>query len=273
VKNIGIHLRIKNSYVDLLKEAENLGLKTCQFFFLNQETNKHVKITDEEREKYLDLRKNFLTIYGHGSYWINLASGNQISSDASKRTLQKELAIAKKLGIEKMILHAGTAKGFEKKENGIESAAKMLTEALEEEKKINFLIENTAHGNKAVCSNLEDFAKLQKLIKKNDRVKFCLDTSHAWAYGYDVSKTEEFIEILDKTMGLKNIKLIHLNDSKKKCGSRIDQHEVPGKGMIGKKALQNLINHPELNKIPIIIEPPLISLEQTKEMLENAQSL
>jgi len=64
-------------------------------------------------------------------------------------------------------------------------------------------------------------------------------------------------------MGLEKIKLIHLHDSAEKKGSKLDKHEIPGKGHIGKKILKSIINHKNLKKIPVILELPAIDKKET----------
>ena len=145
----------------------------------------------------------------------------------------------------------------------------MLNKILKKEDPITLLLENTTHENKTIGSNLNDFKLLKPLLTQPQKIGFCIDTCHAFAYGYDLEKTDSFVETLDQTMGLKNIKLIHLNDSAKPQGSKIDKHAVPGKGLIGKKILQKIINHKKLKHIPIIIEPPVISNQKIQEMLNN----
>jgi deoxyribonuclease IV len=281
----GIHLRLEESYSSTIEQAMKLNIQMCQIFFMPEDLDKHLKVTDEDREKFLSLRKSVPLVYGHGSYWINLSTGDHISNVASKETFKKEIVISRQLNIEHMVLHAGTAKGFTKhlddpacRLEGINQMSKMLNEVIEEDiipakTDFIFLIENTVHGGKAVCSDFSDFQILLGQIKYKKHIGFCLDTSHAWAYGYDLAQTENFLETLDKTVGVDRIKLIHLNDSTKKCGSKIDQHAIPGHGKIGEKALKQLINHNALKHVPIIIEPPILSFKETQDMIEMVREL
>lgn len=267
-RGVGVHLRIEKSYTDMLKQAAEIGTNICQFFFMPQDTNKYLRLTKKDREEFF--AHNHHTIaYAHSSYWINLATGDATSSQISRTMLKKEITIAKKLNINHIVMHAGSAKGHEK-ENGIQAVANILNKVLKNEETVTILIENTAHGGKSVCSDLQDFVALRKLLTTS-QVKFCLDTTHAYAYGYNLDQTNEFATLLDQTMGLENIELIHLNDSAKKCGSKIDQHALPGKGLIGKQALQNIINHPKLAHIPIIIEPPVVPLEELQAVIRDVR--
>lgn len=260
---LGIHLRIDKSYSKVLEQALALGLTSCQFFFVAHTTGKYVTLTNSDQKKFLALKEECTSVVAHSSYWINPATGNTYSAQASKGLLKKEITLAKKLGIPTIVLHAGNAKGFptHKKDpfnhqQGIKAVASLINEVLKKETDITLLIENTAHGNKAICSDLNDFVTLRPMIEKTEQVKFCFDTAHAFSYGYDIAATESLVTLLDKTMGLKNIALLHMNDSKKESGSKVDQHALPGQGLIGTQVLNRLINHPQLEHIPLIIEPP-----------------
>ncbi|MBU1008302.1 deoxyribonuclease IV [Candidatus Dependentiae bacterium] len=268
---VGIHLRIENSYTEMLEQTIQFGANACQFFFMPQDTNKYLKLTDKDQEAFLALKhKHKTTVFAHSSYWINPASGNPASARASHRMLKQEIEIAKKLDINHIVMHAGSAKGHEK-EAGIQAVATLLNTVLQDEKEITILIENTAHAGKTVCSNLEDFVALQSLLTTTN-VKFCLDTAHAYSYGYDLKTTDLFLKLLEQTMGLEHIKLIHLNNSAKPSGSKIDQHELPDQGLIGETVLQNIINSPKLKTLPIIIEPPIVSLEELKKTVSHVRN-
>jgi len=278
MRTIGVHYRIEDNYTKLLQQALDAGANSCQFFLISQNGSRYVKLTPEDKATFLELKnKHLLEIYAHGSYWINAATGNEESSKISRTLLSKEIQIAKELGIKNIVLHAGSAKGFPQDRNdplsrtqGIEAVASILNE-LAIQKDVSILIENTAHGGKTVCSDLNDFKRLRKILSPEANVGFCLDTSHAFAYEYDLKETEKFMELLDQTMGIENIKLLHLNDSAKQKASKIDQHEIPGEGTIGKESLEKIINHEKLKHLPIIIEPPLIPSEKIREVISEVK--
>lgn len=174
-----------------------------------------------------------------------------------------------------MILHPGTAKGAKNKIEGIDALVAILNETMQQENRVRLVLENAVHGKMTVGSNLEDFAILKSKLKYPDQISFCIDTAHAYAHGYDITdpnKLEEFIALLDRTMGIDQIVLIHLNDTTNKLGSRIDQHAVPGEGRIGEDALKRFVLHPRLKHIPLLIEPPILSDEEQFALLEKVRS-
>jgi deoxyribonuclease IV len=270
-RNTGLHLRLKSDLTTLAMQAKDFGLKIFQFFLTRQEDGKYIKITQKDREGFLRIRRKFFSdIYIHSSYWINLPTGNKISAIASEKLLKKEISIAKKLEARYLVLHPGSARGHRKSEKdplckmaGIKSLTTILNRVLDKENDVEILLENTAHANRTIGSNIKDFILIKEMLEQPEKVNFCIDLAHAFAYSYDLAQKSKFIELLDKTMGLEKIKLIHLHDSAEKKGSKLDKHEIPGKGHIGKKILKSIINHKNLKKIPVILELPAIDKKET----------
>ncbi|MBD3231269.1 deoxyribonuclease IV [Candidatus Dependentiae bacterium] len=279
-RKIGLHLRLTTSLTSLIKQAEKYESKIFQFFLVKQKNYKYIKITSEDFKNFLNIKKkqNF-EAYIHSSYWINLCTGKFLGIKGSKKILQKEITLAKKLKIKYLVLHPGSATGYKKNSDdtrnqlaGIKALAKGLNDILKNENFVQILLENTAHGNKTIGSNLQDFAILKKFIKYPDRINFCLDLAHAFAYGYNLENTEQFINLIDENMELKKIKLIHLHDSAERQGSKLDKHEIPGKGFIKLKIFKNIVNHPKLKNIPIIIETPQLTFKENKKLLDAVKN-
>jgi deoxyribonuclease-4 len=189
--------------------------------------------------------------------------------------LQRELELAKRLEFTHMILHSGSTKGVKFREEGITIIANVLNRVLKRENDITIVLENTAHGGMAVGSDLHDFSRLLAKLDQPDKVKFCIDTAHAYAYGYDLATQKgqaDFINVLEKTIGVSRIALIHLNDTGEKLGSRIDRHSILGEGLLGDDALKSFIFHPKLQDIPVLMELPVVSEEIELEMLRKVRS-
>jgi len=278
-QDIGLHLRLSDNIEILAQQALSLGLNTFQFFLIPEKSKRHITIKPDTREAFLQLRPQFGELFIHSSYWINPSSHNKEVLSISKNLLTREIEMAKMLEINNLVLHAGSAKGYPADKNdtlgikrGINTLADLLNKILKEEQNIRILIENGAHGKNTVCSNLGDFTQLRKELNYPEKIGFCLDTAHAFAYGYDLENCDNFIKIVDQTMGIENIKLIHFNDSHDPFGSMQDRHEFPGQGTIGSEILQNLLNHKALTGIPKIIECPDSSLPKAYENLKTVYS-
>jgi len=288
ISSIGLHLRLKDSVVQLIEEARMYDIKYFQFFLLSSHSKnnktKYVKLSQEDCKKFIALKKQFFKhVFIHSSYWINPATGRKLSFDISKQLLKKEIAIAQKLDIHNLVLHPGSATWHRAtpddptcKHQGIDRLASMLNalhkNMLKSSCDVQIILENTAHANRSIGSDLYDFVLLKEKLDYPEKLGFCVDFSHAFAYGYNLRQTENFIATLEKTMGLKNIKLIHLNDSAESFGSKKDKHAMPGKGCIGKKILQVLVTHPKFTNIPKIIEPPVSSHKRILHMLKDIYS-
>ena len=268
MNEIGIHIRLTSTINDVIEKAISLGLPLFQTFALT-DLGHIIKLEQADIDSYLRLRRTyFKNLYLHSSYWINLSRDNQ----KSYKTLLRELNLAKKLEFTHFILHPGAAEIKSKKNAGINILTKHLNSVLSENLPLTILLENTAHGGKNIGSNLHDFKILLDQIDLPEKLQFCIDTSHAYAYGYDLASEdglEQFINILEETVTLKKIALIHLNDTTEKLGAKIDKHELPGYGHIGKESLKKFIQHPALRDIPIIMElPKLDELAEIKIIQE-----
>lgn len=278
-REVGIHLRIKKNYKEIAAKGKKLGASALQFFLMPQDSDKYLKPTKEDQEGFLKIsQKHFSNSYIHSSYWVAPANGKEVSAKVSVKYLKREIAIAKQLEIKTIVFHAGAASGFpfneEEPDNrtaGIKAVANVLNTILKNEKNITLLLENTTHGNKMVCSDFYDFVKLKPLLHFPEQVGFCLDTAHAYAYGYDITHTDDFLDFLDETMGIENIKLIHLNDSEKELGSKLDKHALVNEGLIEKEFLKKIVNHEKLKHVPIILEPPEMDEKRIKKIIKEVQ--
>jgi len=255
--------------MQLLEKVEQLEMPFFQCFFISQITGKLIKVTPKEEEYFLKIRRMyFKDLFCHGSYWINLASlGNN-----GYRSLRHEIILAKRLEFTHFLLHAGTAKGAVEKSQGIDALAFCLNNIIQREQDITILLENTCHGKLSIGSDISDFKYLLEKIDKPERIGFCIDTAHAYSFGYNIidqQSQNEFIDFLDNTIGLERIQLIHLNDSAEIFGSRIDRHAVMGEGKIGLDILIQFAQHPSLQHIPLILELPELTIEEEKLVLDS----
>jgi len=272
VREIGLHIRLTDSLQAMMEKARRLNLPFFQSFFISKTTGKLIMPTDEDVHYFLDeRRRHFKNLYVHGSYWINLAGINNFN----QRELHRELFIARKLEFTHIILHPGSAKGAEHKSEGIDALAYWLNKFFEREQEIQFILENTAHSGMSIGGDLQDFVELLGKLNKPERISFCIDTAHAYSYGYNIVDTqgrEDFIKLLDTTIGINNIALIHLNDTCEQLGSYIDKHETIGKGTIGIEPLRAFIMHEKLKEIPVLMELPVLEETEEKEMLDMVRS-
>lgn len=282
VIRLGVHTSIAGGLHLSIERAKKLGCTTLQIFSNNPRQWKIPPLLDSEILRFKKLRAKYdiNPVYIHTSYLINLCSAKEEVYRKSIRLLRKEMDIADILGAEYLVLHTGIAKDSTR--NEARERAIYALKTLSEEKRWNarILLENTAGRKGDITSQFEDLAVILKENIRGIVGGICIDTSHAHAAGYDLSDMKglaDFINEIETYIGIENVKLIHLNDSKRPCNSKIDRHEHIGKGTIGMDAMRRLITHPTFYGIPLILETPkksnkddAINLKTVRSFLKRA---
>jgi len=270
-RKIGVHLRVFGALTNVVMKAKRLDLSCLQCFFIEQSDGRVLRVDDDEVKAFREICASYNgTLYLHASYWINLADGARTKHPV----LQKEIKLAKRLGFKNIVLHPGTTKGVETKEEGIAAVARCLNDIVQQEPDITFILENTAHAGMSIGGDINDFKYLRTLFNNPERIKFCIDTAHAYVFGYDITNEQErkdFFTLLDDSIGMENIVLLHLNDTKQACGSHMDEHAVIGQGLIGAQALKDFACHPKLKHVPIIMELPIIPEEEEAMFVQSVK--
>jgi deoxyribonuclease-4 len=256
----------------MIEKAVRLEVPIFQAFLLSQDTGKLLLLKDHDLRAYLTIRRDYFKhTYVHGSYRINLA-GNH---DGNHFAFRKEIEMAKKLEFTHMVVHPGSAAGFANKNDGIYMMARSLNQLLAHEHDITIVLENAAHGNAVVGGDLQDFVLLRTLLDHPDKVQYCIDTAHAYAYGYTIESSaacESLIDVIHNTIGLESIALLHVNDTAEDAGSKRDRHAIIGDGKIGQESLKQLVQDSRLAHIPIIMEMPEMQEQQEKNILALVRS-
>ena len=270
MREIGLHLRLTTTLLDLFKQALALKLSAFQCFLIAQEDARFYQPTMQEIQDCRALRGAFGHLYVHGSYWINLAASHAYRQRAFKR----EIGLAKALGFTHFIMHPGSAKGAKNRTDAIIALARTLDQILAVEDTIKIVLENVAHGGMAIGGDLADFKLLKEKVTNPEKLYFCIDTAHAYSYGYDIADAKgqnEFVQLLENSIGIASIALIHLNDTTERLGSKIDKHSFVGQGNLGLDALRSFVNHTALAHIPLLMELPVASQQEEKDILATVQ--
>lgn len=268
----GSHLSIAGSLCNALREAEGLKMDTVQVFTKNQQQWKAPPLPDSAIREW-DAEVARLgwqgRITAHASYLINLASPNDELWNKSIALMRIEIDRCEALSIPFLVHHPGSHVGTGAAEGiaRIAAAYAILFKATPGYKTVCCL-ENTAASGSNLGGPFEELAALRSAILDAttlpDRVGFCFDTCHAHAAGYDLSTTASAaaaLDTLDSLCGIRNVRALHLNDSKGDVGSRLDRHAHIGEGTIGAPDLKNsgfaaVVNRPEFRSIPKILETP-----------------
>jgi deoxyribonuclease-4 len=129
------------------------------------------------------------------------------------------------------------------------------------------LLEHTAGQGTNLGHRFEHLAAILEYLDGSPRVGICLDTCHLLTAGYDLCSEEGYARTFrefDHVVGLDRIKVFHLNDSKKPCGSRVDRHEHIGKGCLGLEPFRRLLNDPRFTGLPMLLETPKLETAASK---------
>ena len=259
---LGAHFSISNGLHNSLYKAEKYGCTALQIFTKNTSTWKERTLTQEEITRFDKAREQtgITSIASHTSYLINLATPDRIKHVMSCNALKHELIRSSLLNIPFVVLHPGAHMG-KGKEAGIEKVALSINEIFTQTPDIQtrLLLETTAGQGSALGHTFEQLASIIEKIENQNRIGICLDTSHVFAAGYDFRSSESYrkaTDAFDEIIGFENLYVIHLNDSKKELGSRVDRHEHIGEGYIGIKAFELLMNDMRFWDVPKIIETP-----------------
>ncbi|HKX31868.1 MAG TPA: deoxyribonuclease IV [Blastocatellia bacterium] len=264
-RRLGVHTGIGGGLHRSIIEASEKGCQTWQIFSRNPRGWAARPLTEEEirlfHEKH---RESGLTpCIIHACYLINLAAPTSEIRIKSIIAFRDEIERGLAIGADYLVVHPGSSRGASFEE-AIENCASAMHEAaagLEDRMwRSNFqiLIENTAgQGNQIGRS----FEQVQQILTRCPDLPMgmCLDTAHSFAAGYDwrdEQTAKRALTLLGKTVGFDKVKAVHFNDSKAAFNSLVDRHWHIGQGEIGDEGLARVLNHPQLRRLPFILETP-----------------
>ncbi len=250
---IGIHASIAGSYLNALESARKLGCNALQIFSASPRMWQagSARIPDADaaafRARRAELGLGPLVI--HANYLINLAAAQPMLRTRSIQAFHDELVRGVALGADFLVVHPGS-----RGEATPEQAVATVIESVKQGSKrislgnLRILIENTAGMGAAVGARLEELAEILAGLR-NVPAEACIDTAHLFAAGYDIKSETGLtstIDLIEGTIGLERVPVIHANDSKIPLGGRVDRHENIGEGKIGAEAFARILTHPRL---------------------------
>jgi deoxyribonuclease-4 len=256
---LGAHLSIAGGIPKAVERAEAAGCEALQIFTKSVGQWKARVLDDSEVAQFRDAvsRSRLQAVVAHASYLSNLASPNPVLRDQSLAALGEELDRSERLGLLGLVMHPGTADEGE----GLPRIAAGITQLLKARRRgtTMVLLEHTAGQGNNLGHRFEHLHTILSLVPDSvrARVGVCLDTCHLIASGYDISTEAGYRETFkhfDRLIGLDRLKVMHLNDSKRPCGSRVDRHEHIGQGCLGLGAFERLLNDRRFARLPMVIE-------------------
>jgi deoxyribonuclease-4 len=268
---LGAHISIAGGTHNAPARAKTIGATAMQIFTKMANRWAERACEDEECKSFRAALADtdVKVISAHDSYLINLASPDPVLRRRSLESFMLELARCEALGLQYLVSHPGNY--IDERESGIARNAEAITVALERTPgKTKLLMEMTAGSGTAIGSTFDEMAHLIDLIPRTQRkrVGVCVDTAHIFAAGYDItSDYDGVMSRFDDTIGLKRLKMMHLNDSKAPLGSHRDRHELIGEGCIGEGAFRRIMNDPRLAKVAKVIETPKKEPDVTDQLM------
>jgi len=270
---IGFHISIAGGFSKVVGRAAVRGCETIQFFSRNPRGWRYDPITRKELEDFRSSiqSSSLFPLFLHLPYLPNIASKKSRFYKRSIDSIATDLERAEQLGAQYLIIHVGHRLGSSEEE-AIEAVSQGINQAFEVVRNpIILLLDNTAGQGSEIGYHFGQLRRIIDGVHERKRMGICLDTAHSFEAGYDLSKREGIertLESFDQTIGLRQLHLLHLNDSKTPLGSRKDRHWHIGEGYIGKEGFRYLINHPSIRNLPGILETPR---KDTVEDLKNME--
>jgi deoxyribonuclease IV len=259
---IGAHMSIAGGPAKVFQRIRAVGGECLQIFVKPNVQWQAGDLSLEEAAEFIaqQERTGIGPVVAHASYLLNLASPEKELRERSILTLALELVRAARLGIDYLVLHPGSHREAGEKK-GITWIVQGIDRALAKADvpKIKILLETMAGSGSQLGCRLEQLRDMIGQSRNPKKLGICLDTSHVYAAGFDITQTESYETFLfsfQKLIGLNRIKCIHANDSKTPLGSGVDRHQHIGLGQLGFGTFQRLLKDPRLDGIPFILETP-----------------
>jgi deoxyribonuclease IV len=259
---IGAHTSIAGGVFNALKHGEKIGATVIQIFTANQKQWKSKPIPKKDLDVWFQLLEDtkISHVMSHDSYLINLGSHKSELLEKSKDTFSNEIRRCHSLDLDYLNFHPGTAT-----DKNIERCLDTIIESLlSMENLINqgitrLLIETTAGQGNSVGHIFDQIGYIVKNVASKIPIGVCIDTCHIFSAGYDIRDSisiDATLKEFDHKIGLKYLYAFHLNDSKHILGSKKDRHANLGKGEIGMKCFEYLMQSPLTKHIPKYLETP-----------------
>jgi deoxyribonuclease-4 len=279
---VGFHVSIAGGISNSVDNARKIGCSAFQIFSRSpQRWETQPLVPDDVQQFKTKLAASGIardSVILHMPYLPNLAGPGGEKYKKSVETLAGEIDRCIDLGIRYLVIHLGSHMG-EGTKNGIDQLVKAIDLARDkssETKGVTLLLENSTGKNNTIGGNFEELRLILDKLGSSREFGVCLDTCHAFASGYDLRSKEKVanvLENLDKAVGVREIRVLHLNDSKDGLGSHLDRHARIGQGRITTSGFSALIGHKTIRNLPMIMETPTDKLTEAKDNLQVVMRL
>ncbi len=259
---IGAHTSAAGGAHNALLQGQAIGATTIQLFTSNQKQWASRPIAQPEVIAWQEALKatGIRKVMSHDSYLINLGSPKTDAVAKSCEAFSREMERCHQLDLSFLNFHPGAALDSSPEECLDTIVASILgMEKLVHKGNTRLLLEMTAGQGSSVGHNFEQIGYLVSRLHTKVSIGVCIDTCHIFAAGYDIRTEkgwEDTLKKFDKEIGLKHLYAMHLNDSLKPLGSRLDRHAPLGKGEIGMECFKVVMRHKDLRELPKYLETP-----------------
>lgn len=263
MKRIGAHVSASGGVENAPLNAHEIGATAFALFTKNQRQWRAKPLTEASIEAF---KKNCADcgfapehVLPHDSYLINLGNPDPQALKKSRDAFCDEMVRCEQLGLRLLNFHPGSHLEKSSLAACLERIADSINIAISQTSDVIAVIENTAGQGSNVGFRFEHLAEIIDQIEDQNRIGVCIDTCHAFAAGYDLrtaAATSAMFDELDRVVGLPYLKGLHLNDSKRELGSRVDRHASLGEGEIGLDAFAAIMRDPRFDDMPLILETP-----------------
>jgi deoxyribonuclease-4 len=263
MKFIGPHVSAQGGVENAPLNAHQIGARAFAFFTKNQRqwvssplTAESIKQFRENCEKY-DFKPH--QILPHDSYLINLGSPDAEALKKSRSAFLDEMTRCSQLGLDRLNFHPGSHLNIVSEDECLKTIAESINITLDKTSGVIAVIENTAGQGTNLGYKFEHLRHIIDMVEDKSRVGVCIDTCHSYTAGYDLKTEEGFRNSFDhfaNVVGFGYLKGMHINDSKKDLGTRVDRHDNLGLGFLGMDVFRRIVNDDRFDNMPLILETP-----------------
>ena len=263
MKYFGAHVSAAGGVENAPANAHAIGATGFAFFTKNQRQWVAKPLAAGEIDAFREACERYgytpAQILPHDSYLINLGHPEKEPLEKSRAAFLNEMQRCELLGLDRLNFHHGSHLQKITEQESLDRIAESINMALDRTHGVTAVIENTAGQGSNLGYTFEQIAYIINEVEDKSRVGVCLDTAHTLAAGYDIKTPEGFAETFrhfDEVVGFSYLMGMHLNESKKDLGSRVDRHESIGKGLMGLDTFRMIMADPRFDNMPLILETP-----------------
>ena len=263
MKYFGAHVSAAGGVENAPANAHAIGATGFALFTKNQRQWVAKPLATGEIDAFREACERYgytpAQILPHDSYLINLGHPERDGLEKSRAAFLDEMQRCEQLGLDRLNFHPGSDLGLIGADRCLRLVAESIDWALERTRGVTAVVENTAGQGSNVGYSFEQLATILSLVKDQSRVGVCIDTCHAFAAGYDLTSDEaceRTFDEFDRTVGFRYLRGMHLNDSMKPLGSRVDRHRNLGDGFLGMTVFRFIARDKRFDDIPLILETP-----------------